>query len=383
MSSFNITCNLSKTFHGYSLKAFKNSKQLINVSPGPSQIPPRVIQSVIDKLGGKTSQFNYGNTPLEMSHRSPEFAKILTSLNSSIRTFMKIPNDFDIFWTPGGGHGQFSAIPMNMKRVFENKPAYYVVNGTWSKRAYEESKKFITTSNVLDKHYTNKNPLCYNDMPKLDTTKLKDGGYLYLCSNETVNGIEFHENKLDYPKKEELGNCKIIVDMSSDFLMKKVDWDNVDIAFACSSKNMGTAGTNIVIARKDILDVINNNTSKNERPSVLDWKLYNNSNSLYNTPSIFNLYFTEQLIEYYSSFGNIDYFHELTKTKGKIVYEFLNKSILFKSSVKNNNIQSNINIPFIVNGGCIDTRNQFLHFCYMNNLVGLRTKLHFHMKKWV
>ena len=121
-------------------------------------------------------------------------------------------------------------IPMNMKRVFENKPAYYVVNGTWSNRAYEESKKFITTSNVLDKHYTNKNPLCYNDMPKLDTTKLKDGGYLYLCSNETVNGIEFHENKLDYPKKEELGNCKIIVDMSSDFLMKKVDWDNVDIA---------------------------------------------------------------------------------------------------------------------------------------------------------
>ena len=108
MSSFNITCNLSKTFHGYSLKAFKNSKQLINVSPGPSQIPPRVIQSVIDKLGGKTSQFNYGNTPLEMSHRSPEFAKILTSLNSSIRTFMKIPNDFDIFWTPGGGHGQFA-----------------------------------------------------------------------------------------------------------------------------------------------------------------------------------------------------------------------------------------------------------------------------------
>ena len=85
----------------------------------------------------------------------------------------------------------------------------------------------------------------------------------------------------------------------------------------------------------------------------------------------------DKLLEYYGESGSIDNIHQKTIQKGKIIYDFLDSSILFKPCVKEKDIRSNINIPFIVNNGCIETRNKFLHFCYMNNLVGLRTKTPF------
>lgn len=379
MTSINIYGKLQKCFDGYSLSTFKKSKKLLNVSPGPAQIPGQVLCSITNELSGNTNKFQYGNTPLEMSHRSPEFSTILSSLNSNMRNFMKIPNDFEILWTPGGGHGQFAAIPMNLRRIISNKSLYYAVNGTWSNRAFQESKQFVKSKNIFEDYYkTNENVLEYNTMPKIDTSKLKEDSYLYICSNETVNGIEFQEENITYPLRKEMGQCKLIVDMSSDFLMKSVDWNKIDIAFACSSKNMGVAGANIVVIRKNIIDELEKEmTTSKELPSILNWVLYSQSNSLYNTPAIFNLYMIDKLLEYYGENGGIDNIHQKTIQKGKIIYDFFDSSILFKPCVKEKDIRSNINIPFIVNNGCIETRNKFLHFCYMNNLVGVRTKTPF------
>ena len=95
--------------------------------------------------------------------------------------------------------------------------------------------------------------------------------------------------------------------MSSDFGTKKINWDDVDMAFACTSKNFGTAGANIAIIRKSLLNEINqHNTNLNDIPSIMDWNLYYKSNSLYNTPAIFNIYIIDKIINYYISQGGIE-----------------------------------------------------------------------------
>ncbi len=402
MSSINIFGKLRSNFNGYTLNAYMKSKALINASPGPAQIPQRVLACITNEMKGYTNEYQFGNTPLEISHRSPEFTSIMSSLNSNMRAFMKIPDEFDILWTPGGGHGQFAAIPLNLRKLLNTKPLYYAVNGTWSNRAFQESKQFINSRNIFEEDYEpQQNVLQYNTMPTIDKAKLMKNSYLYLCSNETVNGIEFREENIAYPTREELRECKLIVDMSSDFLMKSINWDKIDIAFACSSKNMGVAGANIVIIRKDIITQLKEQEQeqqeqqeqeeqeqeqekekelqrqKMELPSILNWEIYSKTGSLYNTPAIFNLYLVDKLLQYYTSIGNIEYINKQTIRKGKIIYDFLDSSVLFSACVKEKDIRSNINIPFIVNNGCVETRNKFLHFCYLNNLVGLRTKTPF------
>ena len=362
-------------FNTYSILPSNKLYKLTNVSPGPAVISPNVLKKISEELSNE--EILYGSTPLEMSHRSPEFKSILNNVNDKLRNLMEIPEDFSIIWTQGGGHGQFSAIPMNMNQCFENVFGCYIVSGTWSFRAYNESKKFIKTKNITENYYSTFNyNIEYNKLPsKFEIPK--DASYLYLCSNETVNGIEFRNNGIQYPSREELGNTKLIVDMSSDFLMKKIKWDNIDMAFACTSKNMGIAGANVVILRNDILSNMKYN-SNSAIPCILDWKLYADTYSLYNTPATFNFYVFDYILDnYIDEMKNINQIDEYNKLKANYLYDFLDNSKLYTTIVKDKNIRSNINIPFVVGDGSEKVRTEFLKHCYDHNLVGLRTQTPF------
>ena len=78
---------------------------------------------------------NHGITSLEISHRSPEVDLMKNEAESNIRKFMKIPDNFSLIWTQGGGHGQFSAIPLNLNNIINNKSAHYIVSVTLSEIA--------------------------------------------------------------------------------------------------------------------------------------------------------------------------------------------------------------------------------------------------------
>tara|TARA_Y100000992_G_scaffold166378_1_gene111793 strand:- start:396 stop:1583 length:1188 start_codon:yes stop_codon:yes gene_type:complete len=363
--------NTARNNIGYSLTSYIKNKATINVSPGPTQIPRKVLEKLNLDLSEKTNNWEFGVTPLEISHRSPEFLDILNNLNASIRSFMKIPDDFSILWTQGGGHGQFSAVPLNM--IGNNlKKATYIVTGTWSERAAKEASKYLNINTIS---INNNNAITYTDLPYNELINTDDD-YLYLCSNETVNGLEYIEKRNPIPNKDHLKNTKTVIDMSSDFLTKSVNWKNIDVAFACSSKNMGTAGSTITIVKKDLLN--NNNNNDYPIPSILDWKLYDETDSLYNTPNIFNMYLMNELINYYvNEYNNIDQLELINKTKSNIIYETLEKSNEFSLLVNNKHYQSRMNIPFFVNN-----MNKFLEYSYINNIVGLRTKTPFDYKEF-
>ena len=358
-------------YSGYSIKSHDNNYSLINFSPGPASINKNVLDKLQNDLFTNT-KYVYGNTPLEMSHRSPEFSEILNNVNRKIRNLMNIPYDFDIIWTQGGGHGQFSAIPLNMRSIQNIKKAGYLVNGTWSSRAYNESKKFINSVNILEDFYEKENVIEYNTQP-LNIFIPHELDYVYLCSNETVNGIEYKE----FLTRSQLKGAKLIVDMSSDFLMKQVNWDVIDVAFSCTSKNMGIPGANILIIRKDLLNELNGD----DIPAVLDWKLYSNTSSLYNTPAVFNIYLLENIIDdYLMKMSSIQDIHDYSKEKSKLFYNFLDHNEFFIAVVSDESCRSIVNIPFIVGNGSNTIMCEFLEYCYLHNIVGLRTQTPFSYK---
>jgi phosphoserine aminotransferase len=357
-------------FSGYSLNAFQSTKPITNVSPGPTQFPKVLLHQIEEDL--MNSQ--HGISPLEISHRSPEFAHILSSVNENMKKLMKIPNEFTILWMHGGGHGQFSAVPLNLiPLISNNKRANYMVSGTWSQRAFDEACK---VTNAYDS-FNHDPPSIKHKSISADHLKIADNdAYVYFCSNETVNGTEFRKDGIPYPCRDTLKTARSIIDMSSDFTMKKIDWTRVDVAFACTSKNLGLAGATVTIIRTELLDSIEYNKS-NYIPSVMDWKLYYNTNSLYNTPAVYNIYIVDKFLKYYIKKGGIDVLEEESKIKSSIIYELLDESSFYSSLVSDKLSRSNINIPFFVGDGNREIRSKFLHFCYMNNIVGLRTKTPF------
>jgi len=361
--------SLNNKYEGYCLNACSKDKKVINFSPGPTQIPVPVLDLLYEKSV-------YGVTPYEISHRCPEFNEILNNVYNKMRQYMKVPDDFTILWTQGGGHGQFAAIPLNFKNIMNNKNANYVVTGTWSDRAFKESLKFIKS---YDSVKSNIDSIKISNLDNFNFNISEDDKYVYLCSNETVNGLEFKESGVPYPNRKQLKNSKLIIDMSSDMCMKKINWNNVDMAFACTSKNLGVAGANVVIIRNELLQEID---TKNEIPSILDWNIYNKSNSLYNTPAIFNIFLIDKILDYYISLGGIEVMEQNSILKAKLVYDFLDQSKIFKAVVSNLKLRSNINIPFIVANGNDEIMSLFLDYCYQNNIVGLRTKTPFSYKDY-
>tara|TARA_Y100000991_G_scaffold213839_1_gene200258 strand:- start:1886 stop:3145 length:1260 start_codon:yes stop_codon:yes gene_type:complete len=363
---------LRNNFEGYSLTCNNKVFKTINFSPGPTQLPYKVMNVIKDDI---FENYTLGVTPFEISHRCPEFNHILENTNNKLRKFMKITDDFEILWTQGGGHGQFSAIPLNMKKLLGNNEdsANYLVTGTWSARAYAEASKFVNVRNSCKLYYNELNPLKYSNIPNEINISNSDR-YLYLCSNETVNGTEFRKDGMPYPSRDSLNETKLIVDMSSDFGMKSVNWNDIDVAFACTSKNFGVAGANITIIRNSLLNQLKE--KENTIPCTLEWSNYYETNSLYNTPAVFNIYLIEKILDYYLDYG-IYKIEEESKIKSKMVYDILDNSNLYKPVVENKLIRSNINIPFIVDDGNDEIRSKFLEYCYINNVVGLRTKTPF------
>jgi len=126
-------------YEGYHLTPYNKNKKVKNFSPGPTNIPSKIFDSLGEEIFNQT-KWNQGVSPLELSHRSPEFQKIKKSCETLIRQLLQVPKNYSILWTHGGGNGQFSAVPLNMFK--SDKPAGYFINGLWSHKSSVEAEKY-------------------------------------------------------------------------------------------------------------------------------------------------------------------------------------------------------------------------------------------------
>ena len=343
-----------------SLSPASPSVRLINFSPGPTSLPREVENEI-------AASFNTsGLTSLALSHRSPEFIEILGRTRAAIRRVMAVPDNYEVLFTHGGGHGQFAAVPLNLCRD-SSDIASYVVNGTWTERARYEALRYCTVRTIDGRDEQGG----YTTFPALSEDSLDPASrYVFLCSNETVNGIENHR----LPRlPESRRHIPLVVDASSDFTTKPIDWhnDGVGVIFACASKNIGHPGVTLTIVRTDLLGA---DKASPLCPGVFNYTTNAEADNLWNTPAPFNIEVIGYLMNWLERHGGVAANERRAVAKSSLLYDVIdNSGGFYATPVGDRSLRSRMNVPFNIRGGDSALTDEFLIQSWNEGMVGLRT----------
>lgn len=308
--------------------------RVYNFSAGPAVLPVEVLKEA------QAEMLEYGDSGMsvmEMSHRSQDFQDIIDAAEKDIRDLMQIPDNYKVLFIQGGGHVQFAMVPMNLMK---NRVADYIITGNWAKKAWKEAQIYGTANAVAsseDKNFTYI-PDC-SDLPIDD-----NADYVYICMNNTIYGTAYHE--LPNTKGKDL-----VADISSCFLAYPLDVTKFGILWGGVQKNVGPAGLAIAIVRDDLIreDVLP------YTPTMLKYKTYADKGSLYNTPPCYNIYICGKVFKWLKKLGGLEAMKQINEEKAKILYDYLDNSRLFKSTVRPDS-RSLMNVPFVTGDKDMDAK---------------------------
>lgn len=299
--------------------------RVYNFSAGPAVLPEEVLAEASAEM---LDYRGTGMSVMEMSHRSKAYQTIIDEAESDLRGLLHIPDNYKVLFLQGGASQQFAMVPMNLMK---NKVADYIVTGQWAKKACSEGKLYGTANAVAssaDKTFSYI-PDC-SDLPISE-----DADYVYICENNTIYGTKY----------KTLPNTKgklLVADQSSCFLSEPVDVSKYGLIFAGAQKNVGPAGTVIVIVREDLVteDVLPGT------PTMLRYKTHVAAGSLYNTPPTYGIYICGKVFKWLKAKGGLEAMKQYNEEKAKILYDFLDQSKLFKGTVVKQD-RSLMNVPFV------------------------------------
>ena len=306
--------------------------RVYNFSAGPAVLPEEVLKEAAAEM---LDYRGTGMSVMEMSHRSKSYETIIEDAESDLRDLLHIPENYKVLFLQGGGSTQFAMVPMNLMK---NRVADYIITGQWAKKAHKEASiygKANAIASSADKTFSYI-PDC-SDLPVSE-----DADYVYICENNTIYGTKFWT----------LPNTKgklLVADQSSCFLSEPVDVSKYGLIFAGAQKNVGPAGTVIVIIREDLIteDVLEGT------PTMLRYKIHADAKSLCNTPPTYGIYMCGKVFKWLKSKGGLEEMKKINEEKAKILYDFLDESKLFKGTVVKKD-RSIMNVPFITGNEELD-----------------------------
>jgi phosphoserine aminotransferase len=274
------------------------AKRVFNFYPGPCTFPYEILEQAHAEF---LDYRNNGMSLWEISHRTPIWDEVHFGAVNLMREVFRIPDTHDILMLAGGGTLQFAMIPMNLLKP--GTFAEYVNTGFWSTKAIADAK-LVGDARVIASGEANK----FRKIPK-DFTVSPDARYLYLTTNNTIVGTEWH-------KMPETGKVPIVADMSSDILTRPVDWSRVSLAFAGLTKNLGPGGMAVVIIDKKFIAESNTGI-----PAYLRYDIHSENNSMYNTPPMFSIYLMKLFLEWTRDHGGLDQMDRNSDKKSGMVYQ--------------------------------------------------------------
>ena len=308
--------------------------RVYNFAAGPAVLPEAVLKEAAEEM---LDYNGAGMSVMEMSHRSKAFEEILQAAERDLRDLMNIPDNYKVLFLQGGGSTQFAMIPLNLMK---NKVADYIITGQWAKKAAAEAKRYGRVNELASSA-----DKTFSYIPDVSKIKVSDDAdYVYICHNNTIYGTTYH-NLPDTKGKI------LVADMSSDILSQPVDVTKYGLIFAGVQKNIGPAGTVVVIIREDLIteDVLEGT------PTMLKYKIHSDNNSLYNTPPSYGIYICGKVFKHLKKLGGLEAMKKLNEEKAKILYDYLDSSKLFKGTeVKED--RSLMNVPFITGNKELDDK---------------------------
>ena len=307
--------------------------RVYNFSAGHSMLPVEVLERAQSEMVeyGKS-----GMSVMEMSHRSKDYEEIIFGAEKLVRELMNVPDNYMVLFLQGGRCSQFAMVPLNL--ATKNKKADYVITGQWAKKAAQEAEKFITVNKVASSA-----DKTFSYIPKLDeSTFSDDADYFYICFNNTIYGTRYTQlPKTDKP---------LVADISSCVMSQEIDVSKFGLLFAGAQKNLGPAGVTLVIVREDLIGETLDGT-----PTMFNYQIHADNNSLYNTPPTYSIYTLKLVLEWVKEQGGVKKLQEINEKKAKILYDFLDSSKMFKGTVVPED-RSLMNIPFVTGNDELDAK---------------------------
>ena len=319
-----------------------------NFFAGPSVLPVEVLKQLQDQM---MEYDNQGLSMIEASHRGGVFENMYTECLALFRELLNVPEDYDLYFLGGGATLQFSMIPMNFLRP--NTVADYIRSGTWSNKAADDAEKLGKVN-----YYYDGTASKFSSLPKVSEVKpSKNSSYLYLCSNETIGGIEWQ----DFP---DTGDVPLIADMSSDILSRPVPVEKFDMIYGGVQKNLGPAGATFIIMKKSLLERQNSNLT-----AYHDYKLHSKNNGLANTPPVFSIWGVKLVLEWIKKNGGAEGMQKRAIEKSSLIYDVIDDSSFFHSPV-DPNYRSRMNIVFRLPSE--ELEKQFVSEATKEGMLGLK-----------
>ncbi|HUH28651.1 3-phosphoserine/phosphohydroxythreonine transaminase [Gelidibacter sp.] len=319
-----------------------------NFSAGPSILP----QEVLKKASEAVVEFNgIGLSLLEISHRSKHFVDVMENARALALELLGLEGKgYKALFLQGGASTQFIMVALNLLE----KRAGYLNTGTWSANAIAEAKIYDDIYEVASSKEAG-----YNYIPKGYTIP-EDYDYFHCTSNNTIFGTQIKQ----FPNSP----IPMVCDMSSDIFSRQLDFSKFDLIYAGAQKNMGPAGTTLVVVKEDILGKVSRKI-----PSIMDYKVQIAKSSMFNTPPVFAVYTSMLTLEWLKNLGGIKAIEKVNEMKARVIYSEIDLNPLFKGyAVKED--RSNMNATFtLVNDDLKETFETMLKEAGISGLNGHRS----------
>jgi phosphoserine aminotransferase len=323
--------------------------RIFNFSAGPAILPAEVLQQARDEM---LDWHGSSMSVMEMSHRGLEFMSIAAKVESDLRELASIPVNYKILFLSGGASSQFAMVPMNLLRG--KKSADYINTGEWSQKAIKEAKKYCAVNIAASSEKENFSCAPTQDRWTLDPA----AAYVHYTPNETIGGVEFNW----VPDVD--AKVPLVSDMSSSILSRPLDVTRFGLIYAGAQKNMGPAGLTIVIVREDLLGVTLPGT-----PTMFDYKIHADNDSMYNTPPTYAMYIMGLVLEWLKRNGGLIAMEKVNIAKAKLLYDLLDTSDFYHCPVVKTD-RSRMNVPFTLKNAALD--GTFLQQSQARGLIQLK-----------
>jgi phosphoserine aminotransferase len=318
-----------------------------NFSAGPAALPLEVLDTIRNDIPDWQGT---GMSVMEVSHRGKDFVELAARCEANLRKLMSIPDDYSVLWIQGGATLQMAMAPLNL--ASREDTVDYVITGSWGKKAAGEAAKqcqLNVAADASDRKFTY--------IPEVsDWNRSENAAYLHITSNETIAGVEFHEEPdTDVP---------LVADMSSSILSRPIDVTRYGVIYAGAQKNIGPAGITLAVVRNDLLE-----PKRENLPHLMMWKSYAESDSMTNTPPTFAWYVADLVFRHLIGQGGVGAMAEVNQRKSEKLYAAIDASDFYSNPVQPD-CRSRMNVPFILADSSLDAK--FLEESFAAGLANLK-----------
>lgn len=279
----------------------------LNFSAGPSELPLEVLEELQEEL---IDYKNNGFSLMEVSHRLAYYEDIHNAAIADVKELYKLNDDWEVVLVQGGATMQFSLLAMNFE--LEGKSCDYIDTDVWTSKAYDEAILARANARIIASSKDSKYSFIPKDIPNYDSS------YTYICSNNTVHGTQYKV----FPDL----NSKLIVDASSDFFSRELDFSNIGVLYGGVQKNAGIAGLACLIIHKDFLK----RSTFKKIPKMFNYNTYANNNSLFNTPPTFAIYVFSKILKWLKAKGGLKAIDIQNQQKAELLYKIIDESSFYK-----------------------------------------------------